>query len=304
MNCYPRAALLALFAVIACWNADITRAEAGDSSEEQHAAIRAAGKAYIDALNRADKAALAAMWTEKGVYVDAAGKAFAAHELIEQHFGDAAATQNLEKVPVDSQSTIRLVTDDVAVEEGTSRTVIATGDEVVTGGYSAVWVMKGNRWLLDTLREWESSDIALQSPLKVIEWIIGDWVSESDGIVVTSSAEWCENERFILRRFTIKQDGVVLQSGTQRIGWDPAAQSIRSWTFDSHGGIIEGLWHHEAGAWIIKTAGVTANGSRTTGATFLIPEGDDHCVVKSSHVMVGDVEVPDSETEFHRLPAD
>ena len=304
MNYYPRAAMLALFAVIAFWNADIARAETADSSEKQQSAIRAAGKAYIEALNRADKAALAAMWTENGVYVDATGKAFAARELIEQHFGDAAATENLEKVPVDSRSTIRLVTDDVAVEEGTSRTMVATGDEVVTGGYSAVWVMKGNRWLLDTLREWESSDIASQSPLQVIEWIIGDWISEANGIVVTSSAEWSENKKFILRHFTIKQDGVVLQSGTQRIGWDPVAQSIRSWTFDSHGGIVEGLWHHEAGSWIIKTAGVTPDGSRTTGATFLIPEGEDHCVVKSSHVMVGDVEVPESETEFHRRPAE
>lgn len=300
MNCYPRAALLALFAVIVSWNAGIARGEDADSQDKQQAAIRAAGKAYVEALNRGDKAALAAMWTEKGVYVDAAGQTFAARELIEQHFGDAAATENLEQVPVDSNSSIRLVTDDVAVEEGTSHATDATGDKVVTGGYTAVWVMKNNHWLLDTLREWESASVASQSPLHMIEWLIGDWVGESDGVVITTSAEWSDNKKFIVRQFTIKQNGETVQSGSQRIGWDPAAQSLRSWTFDSHGGIVEGLWHHESGSWIIKTAGVMADGSRTTGATFLIPEGNDRCVVKSSHVMVGDLEVPDSEMEFHR----
>lgn len=34
--------------------------------------------------------------------------------------------------------------------------------------------------------------------------------------------------------------------GTQVIGWDPAAGTIRSWMFDSDGGFGEGTWSKKA----------------------------------------------------------
>ncbi len=300
MNRLRRWPALVVFGWILCSSAYATMGDEGDSSPEPSAEIRSAGKAYIEALHRGDAKAMAAHWTADGVYVDADGHSFNAHEMIEQHFGGKQAKETIEQVPDNADSTFRFVTPEVAVEEGTSRAPSAAGEELVTGGYSAIWVKKNNRWLLDSLREWVSADVAPTNPLDALSWLIGDWVGQGEGFVVTTSAHWSENQKFIVRRFSVKHEDGQMHTGTQRIGWDPAAQSIRSWVFDSDGGIVEGVWSREGDAWIIKTGGVLADGSRYSGANFLVHEGDDCCVLKSSHVTVDGVEVENSVMEFQR----
>ena len=49
--------------------------------------------------------------------------------------------------------------------------------------------------------------------------------------------------------------------GTQRIGWDPQKQHIRSWVFDSEGGFGEGVWTETTSGWIVKSTFVLPNGS-------------------------------------------
>lgn len=300
MNRHPRKALFVAFALLVTWGSAAAIGAQQEDNSNQQSEIRAAGKAYIDALNRGDGAALSALWTKGGVYVDADGHTFDAHELIAKHFSGDVHTENLEKVPVDTGSTIRFVTPEVAVEEGTSRTMLPTGEELVTGGYSAIWVKQNNRWLLDSLREWVSTDTAEHGPLEALSWMIGDWAGTGDGVEMTTSAQWSENQKFIVRRFAMKQNGQSVHAGTQRIGWDPGAQLIRSWVFDADGGIVEGIWHHEQGAWIIKTSGVTGEGSQYKGVSFLIPEGNDRCVLKTTHVTVDGTPVADSVIEFQR----
>ena len=70
--------------------------------------------------------------------------------------------------------------------------------------------------------------------------------------------------------------------------------------FDADGGIVEGIWHHEKGSWIIKTSGVTADGSLYKGVSFLVPEGPDRCVLKTTHVTINGTPVEDSVIEFER----
>jgi hypothetical protein len=51
------------------------------------------------------------------------------------------------------------------------------------------------------------------------------------------------------------------------IGWDPQAQQIKSWVFDSEGGHGEGLWTRTTdNQWVVKASGVLHDG-RTTSAT-------------------------------------
>ena len=77
---------------------------------EKEAAVRQAGKAYVEALRRGNGKALAALWTADGVYVDATGHFVKAQELIEQHFGSDATTQTKNDATVDPDSSIRFVT--------------------------------------------------------------------------------------------------------------------------------------------------------------------------------------------------
>ena len=58
-------------------------------------------------------------------------------------------------------------------------------------------------------------------------------------------------------------------TGTQRIGWDPLAKTIRSWSFDSEGGFTEGVWSRQGNQWIIKTTGVTSDGKAASSTNYM-----------------------------------
>ena len=265
---------------------------------EKEAAIRQAGKTYVEALRRGNGKALAALWTTDGVYVDATGRSVKAQELIEQNYGSDATTQTKNDAAVDPDSSIRFVTPNVAIEEGTSSATAASSVDGAAGHYTAIWVNHGQGWQLASLRELGiRSD---SSRLDALAWMIGDWVGKGDDLMVRSSANWSENKKFIVRRFTVEQAGTKVLGATQRIGWDPATGKIRSWVFDSEGGIAEGRWRSEGESWIVKTTGVLPNGSHSSAINFWIPDGEDRCVLKSSHVMVDDVAIEDSVIEFER----
>ncbi len=52
--------------------------------------------------------------------------------------------------------------------------------------------------------------------------------------------------------------------GTQVIGWDPAAGTIRSWMFDSDGGFGEGTWSKKGNSWIVKFSQVLPDGRKAS----------------------------------------
>ena len=82
-------------------------------------------------------------------------------------------------------------------------------------------------------------------------------------VVVTleaaSSVRWEEGQKFLVRKYSLQADGEPDRSGTQWIGWDPQAQQIRSWVFDSEGDFGQGQWTRAGDAWIIKSTGVRSS---------------------------------------------
>ena len=87
----------------------------------------------------------------------------------------------------------------------------------------------------------ESAAVALQE----LDWQLGDWTDQSEGVRVDMKVRWSPSETFLLRQFTIVRDGEEERTGTQIIGWDPRAQHIRSWMFDADGGFGDGVWSEE-----------------------------------------------------------
>ena len=91
----------------------------------------------------------------------------------------------------------------------------------------------------------ESTEAAAPAPyeqLKVLEWMIGEWVDEGEDMTITTVCRWTRNRCFMTRSFKVSTaDGRELE-GTQIIGWDPAEKRIRSWLFDSEGGFGEARW--------------------------------------------------------------
>ena len=50
----------------------------------------------------------------------------------------------------------------------------------------------------------------------------------------------------------------------QMIGWDPAAKTIRSWTFDSNGTFAEATWEQNGGRWFLRNRGTLPDGRTAT----------------------------------------
>ena len=123
---------------------------AADSSSEV-ATIRKAGADYLKAIQEGNRAAVIAAWTADGDYVDASGRAVKVRELIQGEFRDERPGRAGERQTKTDQ--IRLLTPDVAVEDGTSEIRATPGELPVRTRHTAVWVKQDGRWLLSCLRE-------------------------------------------------------------------------------------------------------------------------------------------------------
>jgi len=68
--------------------------------------------------------------------------------------------------------------------------------------------------------------------------MVGAWTGEGSKIVTQVTCRGAPKQMFLVMDCSISKDGVET-SAHQRIGWDPQAKQIRSWTFDSAGGFGE-----------------------------------------------------------------
>lgn len=66
------------------------------------------------------------------------------------------------------------------------------------------------------------------------------------------------------RAFKITIDGDTTASGMQIIGWDPAAKTIRSWTFDANGTFADATWEEKGGRWFMRNRGTLPDGRAAT----------------------------------------
>lgn len=249
----------ALVAITACWVAPV----AADQSEDEKA-IRAMAQAYVEAFNRKDADAVAAFWSPDAVYSnpitgnEVRGRDAIRTEL-QQIFADAAP--GTLEVTIDS---VQFMSPNVAVEQGTARVVRPDEDPDETT-YSAVHVKAEGVWLLDRMSE-EPIQVVPSNyhQLKDLEWMIGNWVDQDDQATVETVCSWTKNQNFISRTFTVSIGDQIDLSGVQLIGWDPSAQRIRSWVFDSDGGFGEATWTKKDNQWIVNAHSTLPDGRKAS----------------------------------------
>jgi len=102
------------------------------------------------------------------------------------------------------------------------------------------------------------------SPLEVLDWMVGTWVDAGEDATIVTDCSWTKNRKFLKRSFKVKIDEEVTLEGDQFVGWDPIAGQIRSWTFDSEGGIGKGRWIRDGNRWLVKASFVLADGARAS----------------------------------------
>ena len=139
-----------------------------------------------------------------------------------------------------------------------------------------------------------ASPSASQINLKDLEWLIGTWTTEDQGVTLKTIYRWMPGKKFIERTFVTTTGKKTQQIGVQIIGIDPLSGDIMSWTFNADGSHAIGIWMPVEGGWAIESRGVMANGMLTS-ANNIVTKIDDHgCRWQSVNRFVNGVELPDA----------
>ena len=273
--------------------------QAGDE-----AAVRAAVASYVKAYDAGDAAAVADLFAESGEWVTADGIRLRGRKAITEFLRASFAAAPGTKLEV-VNPVIRLLTKDVALEEGTAR-VKRDGNVVDESTYQAIHVRRQGGWKLESVREVAAAQSAEApaGPLAALAWMVGDWVDADEQATVETKVEWSANRRFLTCHFRVTSVGGESLVGTQVIGYDAAQRTIRSWLFDADGTIGEGTWTHDGRQWIVKSSQTLADGRRASSTNVYTLRDANSYAWKSIGRRVGEQFLPNiDEVIVVRKPA-
>ena len=259
------------------------------------AEVRNLLKAVTTAYNQADAKELAAQFTDDAALIDPDGEEVRGRDSIGRHYAKAFGNGPTCKISGEVEA-VRFLSPDVASVAGRFQLEDEEGTALSSGRYSLIAVRKGDQWRLAELRDSSTASREASEkgePLRDLEWLVGEWVDEGDDGKVATTVRSDENQKFLVRKYSIQLVGEPARSGTQWIGWDPQAQQIRSWVFDSEGDFGQGQWTRSGDAWVIKAGGVTGDGLTTSATQVIEPVNKDAFKFQSNDRIVGTELLPD-----------
>jgi len=256
-------------------------------------AIRKSGEDFCKAYRAGDSAAVAELFAEDAEYVDEHGDVFVGRQKIAELLTSVFADKPKCQLEVTIHS-IRFISPGVAVEDGTTTMLDDDGLPSRSAQYSAVHVKSDGKWLTASVRD----HVAAPQTANLEEqlgWLLGDWVDEADDSVVEFSCQPILNGKFLSREFTVKIAGNAELTGSQRICRDPLTGQLKTWTFDSEGGHGQGTWYHDGENWVLKTSGVSSNGSTISGTSVYSVINDHTITWQAVNTEVDGERLPDGE---------
>jgi uncharacterized protein (TIGR02246 family) len=269
------------------------------SADEQQ--IRQGVVAFVEQYNAHKADAVTALFAADARMVFANGTEVNGREEIKKSFEEAFAENPKCAVSV-VVDLIRFLTPDVAVEEG-STTMFPDGETLTSRDrYTVLHLKKDGRWQMQSVRVVEEESLSAYADLAPLEWLVGEWIDEGREEDVHATFRWDENKSFLLEEFQVVRQGEVILKGSQRIGWDPQAKQIRSWTFDSAGGFGDGTWIRAGDDWICKARGVRPDGVSASATRRLTRAAQDRVIWTSTDRILGDEQLPDLAVTMVRKP--
>ncbi len=294
MNTY-----LSLMLVIAMASILVGRTNADEAQDK--AAVVEMVESYVAAFNGRDAQAVSEHWSETGELVDRDGNRLtgraAFRESFETLFKELASDQRL-GVSVDRVS---FVTGDVAIVEGIAHDVDGQDSSILVTVKT-----EDGKWRVHSVREFETPPRASHyDQLKELEWLIGQWVDESEESTAETSAHWSKNQNFITSNFKVSVPGMEPLEGTQVIGYDASTDNIRSWVFDSDGGTATGVWTRKGDTWEVRSSQVLADGRTASSINIYKLIDDDQFSWRSIGRQVDGEYLPNTEpVTVHRVVAE
>ena len=252
-----------------------TDAQQESTAPQDLDAIRAAVRSYEEAFNQKNAGLVAAHWSAEGVYLnDSSGEETVGRQAIQANLEKVFSSAEAPKLSLQTES-IDLVSPNVALERGTS-TIVFSDEQAEQSQYKVVYVKRDGKWLID--RVTETSELQEENhydELQQLEALTGSWVFENDRVRVEKDYQWTTRKNFLSLRFKVLEDEEVTSSGLQIIGWDAREQKIKSWLFDSDGGVVQGTWTNHNDGWSIQNTATLAEGESGSYTTILEPVDDD-----------------------------
>lgn len=264
------------------------------------AAIRKTAETFIRAYGDADAVAVAEHFTPNAEIIDEYGNVLRGRDEIQKAFSSQFAKHPGSRVELHINS-IRLVTPEVAVEEGIAIYFPSSGTPTTRKRYAVTHVKGDDGWLVASSRDLDSRVDSNYSHLHAFEWLIGDW-SNADAVSnssVVAKCRWSDNKNFLLREFAFRGQDAGFDA-TERIGWDPVTGTIRSWFFDSNGGVAEGEWHRNGEQWVITARGYSRDGQQVASTNVITPIDDNSYRWESRDRHIGGKPQPDISMTIQR----
>lgn len=250
------------------------------------AAIRASAAAYRAALEKGDVDAVRKAWTADGDIVDGWGNLLSAEDASAVGGDLTAARRPFFRV---GETRLRFVTADVALEDGSVDVTLPGTKLPIEGSFTAVWVRQDGTWKIAGLRESERPVAPSAAMLENLDWMVGDWVLETDDEAAADdtppmemTARWDAGRTFLVRDARLKSrdpDGEpAVVELHQRIGWDPVVGRIRSWSFSTDGSRGEATWFRDGDSWVARGSAVLPDGKQIDSVSIYSYDGVGRCV--------------------------
>jgi len=258
-------------------------------------AVLTAVEEFTNAYNRANVQALAGHFLDDASMVEPGGTEIRGTGSIAEMY--TAAFQDTPGLKLESTvEQIKFLTPDVAKVSGQSRLSTADGSATEFTRFNTILVRRDGKWRIAELREESApaADILPHDRLKELEWMVGEWVDESENDKVMANVRWADGQSYLIRDYSIQIQGVVSASGTMYIGWDPQSGQIKSWVFDSTGGHGEAFWTRTGDKeWVVKAQGVLPDGRPTSATQIHTILNKDSVKTSSIDRIIGGTVAPD-----------
>ncbi len=268
-------------------------ARAAETDADRQAAIQKMAQAFVAAFEKEDAKAIASFWVAGGDYVDLTGRVFNGRQEIEDTFAESFAQNEGIKVRIEVAS-LRFPSATTAIEDGASSMLGPDGSVISRAHYTNVLVQQDGAWKLASVRESPYIPPSNYEVLRPLEWAIGVWEHDAtEGHIAGITFEWTPDNNFITSTRYVRVNGEELDNGSQTIAWDAAAKKIKSFSFESDGGIGQGVWTQNGQSWTIATTSVLRSGSTLTSTNTVTRVDDDTITVKTTDQRLDGKPLPD-----------
>jgi uncharacterized protein (TIGR02246 family) len=280
------------------------RSQETDPNKTSLEALAANAETFVKAHNEGNAEAISKLFIPEGEIILSSGEIVSGRAEIQQFYSDLFSGEIRPRAALEAGS-VRFVTPKLAIEDGTLHVTRPTG-EVISHHYTSTQTQQDDgSWLTASIRD-EIEDIAPASEkLLPLEWMIGDWIIEKNGLRTFLTFKWSDDGPFIDGKAVTEMAGEENTSSTYRIGWNNNRKNYVSWAFDSFGGHMTSQWTKNSSGWLLRASGVTADGEVNHSTQTIEPDPSlQHYTWSTRDQTIGNNSLPDGSVRVVKRPPD